>query len=634
MKKYVSISLALVMLVTLLPGVYLSVPVSQASGQGIISDPDFYAHVLAQIGQADGYVITADDVKDIEFLNLTGKSIGSLAGIEHFAALVSLTCPGSNLTELDLSGNPELMYLYVQQNLLQSLNITKNLKLRTLFCNDNKLTSLDVSKNLELQLVLCQYNQLTTLDISKNIALAGLACYGNNMGSDPDISVPAWQNYFTEASRSDDPYADFQYFSSTPPISGECGPNLTWELDEDTGMLTIRGTGNMYNFSTIYSYSTVPWEQYRTRMLIKAVTIQNGVTSIGDNAFRIHRSLRSIVIPDSVTSIGIGAFHGCAELTNLVIPDSVTSIGDYAFTQYYNPIYVSKGSYPHTYALNNFVPFVLIGCPENCCIAKVTEDIIVESDSEPKINLSKETIDLGSFVPAELDTGDGRWKPIKDLLSDEKFPKLLKKDLMLKLKDTGGTVVEFPQINKRSPLPKLVINYAIAADLTGATAGEWVLATKNSEIVKEGIQFGVAGSDTRGRIYKGKSVDENGWSSFLPGETNGVCVEQIDLAYGKVSKRVYFYRVEPKKGNNGSYTAGSVQKKFKVLSLQKPPKYKLKGLQIKVKANTYVNGTLYTEKTLLSVSAGDIIWQAATAKKPASARQIPYRMLNYADFVR
>ena len=69
---------------------------------------------------------------------------------------------------------------------------------------------------------------------------------------------------------------------------------------------------------------------YLNDMLVKDLTIPDGVTSIGDYAFNYCYSLTSVVIPDSVTSIGKYAFC-CTKMTSITIPDSVTSIGDYAF---------------------------------------------------------------------------------------------------------------------------------------------------------------------------------------------------------------------------------------------------------------------------------------------------------------
>ena len=41
--------------------------------------------------------------------------------------------------------------------------------------------------------------------------------------------------------------------------------------------------------------------------------------------------MTNIVIPDGVTSIGNYAFRYCNSLESITIPDSVTSIGDYVF---------------------------------------------------------------------------------------------------------------------------------------------------------------------------------------------------------------------------------------------------------------------------------------------------------------
>ena len=36
--------------------------------------------------------------------------------------------------------------------------------------------------------------------------------------------------------------------SAETPTSGTCGENITWEFDGATGILTISGTGNMYDY--------------------------------------------------------------------------------------------------------------------------------------------------------------------------------------------------------------------------------------------------------------------------------------------------------------------------------------------------------------------------------------------------
>ena len=61
------------------------------------------------------------------------------------------------------------------------------------------------------------------------------------------------------------------------------------------------------------------------------MVICNGVTTIGDLAFRDCDSLTSVIIGDSVTTIGEDAFYACTSLTSVTIPDSVTTIGGRAF---------------------------------------------------------------------------------------------------------------------------------------------------------------------------------------------------------------------------------------------------------------------------------------------------------------
>ena len=60
--------------------------------------------------------------------------------------------------------------------------------------------------------------------------------------------------------------------------------------------------------------------------LTGSVTIGDGVTSIGDSAFKYCSGLTSVIIGNSVTSIGSSAFNSCSGLTSVYIPSSVTTI--------------------------------------------------------------------------------------------------------------------------------------------------------------------------------------------------------------------------------------------------------------------------------------------------------------------
>ena len=62
-----------------------------------------------------------------------------------------------------------------------------------------------------------------------------------------------------------------------------------------------------------------------------AITLPDGLESIGNYAFYGCTSLAAIDIPASVTSIGENAFYGCTSLTAVTLHDGLQSIGDYAF---------------------------------------------------------------------------------------------------------------------------------------------------------------------------------------------------------------------------------------------------------------------------------------------------------------
>ncbi len=112
--------------------------------------------------------------------------------------------------------------------------------------------------------------------------------------------------------------------------SGTCGAdgdNLTWTLD-DGGTLTISGTGEMNNYGGVNG-DLSPWCD-NTENITKVV-IEDGVTSVGEEAFLFCTNLWRAVLPDSVTYIGNSAFSACENLTDIKIPSGVTSIGELVF---------------------------------------------------------------------------------------------------------------------------------------------------------------------------------------------------------------------------------------------------------------------------------------------------------------
>ena len=84
------------------------------------------------------------------------------------------------------------------------------------------------------------------------------------------------------------------------------------------------------------------------------VTIPDGVTSIGEQAFR-GRKITSITIGSGVTGIGESAFYDSKQLTSVTLPDGIKGIGNSAFdgcnklqfTEYENACYLGNSANPY-----------------------------------------------------------------------------------------------------------------------------------------------------------------------------------------------------------------------------------------------------------------------------------------------
>ena len=64
---------------------------------------------------------------------------------------------------------------------------------------------------------------------------------------------------------------------------------------------------------------------------LKSLIVGANTTVIPDYACNCFGALESLTLPDGLTTIGCNAFESCEMLQAVVIPDSVTTIGDYAF---------------------------------------------------------------------------------------------------------------------------------------------------------------------------------------------------------------------------------------------------------------------------------------------------------------
>lgn len=211
-------------------------------------------------------------------------------------------------------------------------------------------------------------------------------------------------------------------------MSGNCGTDgnessVTWKLDKNDGdegnstyTLTISGEGQMADFSS----NDVPWKKAlsdanatytdkttngedgkpKTFYPITKIVIEDGVTSIGNNAFS-YTDVSEITIPDSVTTIGSGVFTWTLQLKDIHIPASVTNLhytaGDDGEYTYYNTfdgafnlenITVENGS--DNYAVVGGIligkiqstknEWMIINCPDRLDMTQISASIFSDYD--------------------------------------------------------------------------------------------------------------------------------------------------------------------------------------------------------------------------------------------------------------
>ncbi len=101
--------------------------------------------------------------------------------------------------------------------------------------------------------------------------------------------------------------------------------NITWGWTEIDKTLVLSGTGQMNNYT-----DEAPWK-YKSDNIEK-ITINEGITSIGENAFKGLNHVTEVNIADSVTYIGRYAFSGCDSLETLTLPKNVSTIDVDAFS--------------------------------------------------------------------------------------------------------------------------------------------------------------------------------------------------------------------------------------------------------------------------------------------------------------
>ena len=182
--RLVSAALAVCMMASTLPVSAFAAQPAAASAESSVStqaeedavaidatnfpDEAFRQYVADNFDKDKDGALNQTERNAVKEIRINNSGCTSLQGLKYFSKLTDLFCSDNNLTELDVSENPELKRLICYNNSLTSLNLNKNTKLESLNCNKNKLTVLDLRENKSLWWLRCNNNCLTSLDLRNN----------------------------------------------------------------------------------------------------------------------------------------------------------------------------------------------------------------------------------------------------------------------------------------------------------------------------------------------------------------------------------------------------------------------------------------------------------------------------------
>jgi len=107
-------------------------------------------------------------------------------------------------------------------------------------------------------------------------------------------------------------------------IGGERENNVTWELNLDTGMLTISGDGDLGGLSMF-----APWYKYREQ--ITGVTVKSGVKSIGMCSLDGLYNVKQLILEEGIEEIGEAAFMSYKSLKEVTLPQSLKVLSKRVF---------------------------------------------------------------------------------------------------------------------------------------------------------------------------------------------------------------------------------------------------------------------------------------------------------------
>ena len=295
-------------------------PESRAARTGVIGDLAFEncsslyeAHIPSFVSSFGGPTIfyECNALEHLYYQFYTVEDFFTLRGKDTYGANVHLlNRDGTEITEITIPASVEDIsdYAFACCSSLTSITIPKTVKTigNFAFWSCAGLTSLDLGETVESigNYAFCYCEKLTSIVIPRSVVSLGVHpfMYSNTLAH---ITMPAC--YLRELARGNE--------------SSISHGGVAFEATGVTELTLTPCAG---------SNNEIPEYGLRNNEKLTKVTLEEGVTAIGSEAFTDCKKLSSINIPRSCTKIKYRAFFYCP-LRTIFIPDTVTGIGFQAF---------------------------------------------------------------------------------------------------------------------------------------------------------------------------------------------------------------------------------------------------------------------------------------------------------------
>lgn len=145
-----------------------------------------FRYCLKQIPQGLDTYLTYYEIPEITSLDVRGKEIESLGGIQNLTALEKLLADNNKLVSITYTRQlPALKHLSLANNQVTALQLGSNPELTFLDCMNNKIVSLDLTSNTKLAELNCAWNGIKSLTVSSEAPLytEEVAVYCNQLST-------------------------------------------------------------------------------------------------------------------------------------------------------------------------------------------------------------------------------------------------------------------------------------------------------------------------------------------------------------------------------------------------------------------------------------------------------------------